>query len=236
MTEWKIYGPRRTSGYTLNQANTSLTAYRDAAPSRPSSAHKQLRMYQQNPITAENGGEGPSRWSTTNSTLGFPHPDKPSIYHFRRPASAPAQRSQKVLPYELGSGPTLNNRYVPPTAGGPAAPRGAEVVFDYGRNVDRKVQRRVENRLKRADPLGYRQHVNPGTEYNTSTNSLFMRHTAASRAKAEKLALPLPRTEEFSGASASPPPRPMSGESGAPSLTAGFGAPQATLLDAVRLW
>ena len=89
----RIYGPRLTSGYTLGATSNvdlgmrpALTDYRSA---RPVSADKQQRLYKANPTLAENGGAGPSRWSTTNSTLGAPHPDKPSVYHFRRPASAP---------------------------------------------------------------------------------------------------------------------------------------------------
>ena len=140
--DMRIYGPRLTSGYTLGAtSNINLTmspALTDYRSARPVSADKQHRLYKANPTLAENGGAGPSRWSTTHSTLGTPHPDKPSVYHFRRPASAPVAK-QKVLPYEQGSGPTLNNKYVPPTAGGPAGLRESEMVYDYSDGVDRKV-------------------------------------------------------------------------------------------------
>jgi hypothetical protein len=224
----RIYGPRLTSGYTLGATSNvdlgmrpALTDYRSA---RPVSADKQQRLYKANPTLAENGGAGPSRWSTTNSTLGAPHPDKPSVYHFRRPASAPATK-QKVLPYEQGSGPTLNNKFVPPTAGGPAGLRESEMVYDYSASVDRRVQRRVEQRLRREDPLGFHQHRAQGTERNTSTSHLFMRHTAASRLKMENRLAPAPRLQSFDGSRFSRPQTAGSnrtvGEQ-APSLTAGF--------------
>lgn len=224
MDNLRIYGPRLTSGYTLGATshveigNPALTDYR-RAPARPVSADKQQRLYKANPTLAENGGAGPSRWSTTNSTLGTPHPEKPSVYHFRRPASAPATK-QKILPYEQGSGPTLNNKYVPPTAGGPAGLRESEMVHDYSAGVDRKVQRRVERRLAREDPLGFHQHRAQGTERTTSTSHLFMRHTAASRLKIEGRLAPAPRLQSFDGSRLARPQ--TAGSNRPPSLTAGF--------------
>lgn len=216
----RIYGPRLTSGYTLGATSTvalgnpALTNYRSALPV---SAEKQQRLYKANPMLAENGGAGPSRWSTTNSTLGTPHPDKPSVYHWRRPSSAPATR---VLPYEHGSGPTLNNKFVPPTAGGPAAMQESEMVHDYSAGVDRKVQQRVERRLRRDYPLGYHQHRAKGTERNTSTSQLFMRHTAASRLKIEGRLAPAPRLQSFDGSRLARPHTAASNKP--PSLTTGF--------------
>jgi hypothetical protein len=221
----RIYGPRLTSGYTLGAtssvdlSNGALTDYRGAS-ARPVSADKQRRMYKANQVLSENGGAGPSRWSTTNSTLGTPHPDKPSVYHWRRPTSAPPERAQYVLPYEQGSGPTLNNKFVPPTAGGPAALRESEMIRDYSSSVDHKVQRRVERRLKREDPLGFHQHKAQGTERNTSTSHLFMRHTAASRLKIESRMAPAPRLQSFDGSKLVRPQ--TAGVDRPPTLTTGF--------------
>lgn len=204
MSEWNIYGPKLTSGYTLGATSTvdlshksSLTDFR-AAVARPASAAAQRKLYRSNGIASENGGAGPSQWSTTNSTLGMPNPDKPSVHHWKRPVSAPLGRKTVVLPYELGTGQTQNNKYVYPTAGGPAGLLETEMVRDYGKDVDRKVQRRVEARLKREDPLGFHQHMAPSTERNTSTSHLFMRHTAASRKKMENRQAPGPRLQPVS--------------------------------------
>ena len=125
-----------------------------------------------------------------------------------------------MLPYEQGSGPTLNNRFVPPTAGGPAGLRESEMVYDYSAGVDRRVQRRVEQRLRREDPLSFHQLKAQGTERNTSTSHLFMRHTAASRLKMENRLAPAPRLQSFDGSRVV---RPQSaGPNRPPSLTAGF--------------
>lgn len=226
MSEWNIYGPKLTSGYTLGATTTvdlshraSLTDFR-AAVARPASAAQQRKQYRSNGIRAENGGAGPSQWSTTNSTLGMPHPDKPSVYHWKRPTSAPPGRKTYVLPYELGSGATLNNKYVQPTAGGPAGLSESEMVRDYDKGVDRRVQTRVERRLKREDPLGFHQHTHEGTERNTSTSHLFMRHTAASRLKMENRQCPAPRLQAFNAWA--PPPQKTELGAKVPSLTQGF--------------